>query len=77
MSGIEFISGLGEKSVADIKIYNANQIGGNYTVISTGKSKIMIDYGQTLPGSSDEQEEFDWENDSVDAVFLRIIMETM
>ena len=70
MSGIEFISGLGEKSVADIKIYNANQIGGNYTVISTGKSKIMIDYGQALPGASEEQEEFDWENDSVDAVFF-------
>lgn len=56
--------------MADIKIYNANQIGGNYTVIATEKAKIMIDYGQSLPGSKAEQEEFDWKNDSVDAVFF-------
>lgn len=56
--------------MADIKIYNANQIGGNYTVISAGKAKIMIDYGQALPGTLMKQEEFDWENDTVDAVFF-------
>lgn len=56
--------------MAEIKIYNRNQIGGNYTVISCNGTKIMIDYGQALPGSTIEQEEFDWENDSVDAVFF-------
>ena len=30
----------------------------------------MIDYGQALPGSKTEQETFDWENDTVDAVFF-------
>ncbi len=56
--------------MAGIKIYNANQIGGNYTVISTGKARIMIDYGQSLPGATAKQEEFDWEKDRVDAVFF-------
>ncbi len=56
--------------MADIKIYNANQIGGNYTVISANGTKIMIDYGQALPGSVMEQEDFDWGNDTVDAVFF-------
>ena len=56
--------------MTDIKIYNANQIGGNYTVLATNKAKIMIDYGQALPGTRAEQEEFDWENDTVDAVFF-------
>lgn len=44
--------------MADIKIYNANQIGGNFTVISTGKTKIMIDYEQALPGSTEEQMQY-------------------
>jgi len=56
--------------MAEIKIYNANQIGGNYTVISYNGKKIMIDYGQALPGAKGEQEEFDWKNDRVDAVFF-------
>ena len=54
----------------DIKIYNAQQIGGCFTVIKTSKSKIMIDYGLALPGAKAEQEEFDWLQDSVDAVFI-------
>ena len=56
--------------MAEIKIYNRNQIGGNFTVISCNGKKIMIDYGQALPGSKMEQEDFDWENDTVDAVFF-------
>ena len=54
----------------DIKVYNAEQIGGCFTVITTGKAKIMIDYGLSLPGAKAEQEDFDWENDTVDAVFI-------
>jgi len=54
----------------DIKVYNAEQIGGCFTVITTGKAKIMIDYGLALPGAKAEQEDFDWEHDTVDAVFI-------
>lgn len=54
----------------DIKVYNAEQIGGCFTVITTGKAKIMIDYGLSLPGAKAEQEDFDWEHDTVDAVFI-------
>lgn len=54
----------------DIKIYNAKQIGGCFTVIQSEQAKIMIDYGQILPGTKSRQEEFDWENDTVDAVFI-------
>jgi len=56
--------------MVDIKIYNANQIGGNYTIISCNRNKIMIDYGQALLGYTGEREEFDWQNDTVDAVFF-------
>ena len=56
--------------MVDIKIYNANQIGGNYTIISCNGTKIMIDYGQALPGFTGEREEFDWQKDTVDAVFF-------
>lgn len=54
----------------DIKVYNAEQIGGCFTVITTSKAKIMIDYGQALPGTKAQQEDFDWEHDTVDAVFI-------
>ena len=54
----------------DIKVYNAEQIGGCFTVITTAKAKIMIDYGLPLPGAKAEQEDFDWEHDTVDAVFI-------
>lgn len=56
--------------MSDIKIYNPNQIGGNYTVISACRTKIIIDYGQALSGSKAEQENFDWEDDTVDAVLF-------
>lgn len=54
----------------DIKVYNAAQIGGCFTVITTSKAKIMVDYGLPLPGAKAEQEDFDWEHDTVDAVFI-------
>lgn len=54
----------------DIRVYNANQIGGCFTVITTETARIMIDYGQALPGSDSVQEEFDWEKDRIDAVFI-------
>lgn len=47
-------------------MYNAEQIGGCLTVITTSKAKIMIDYGLPLPGAKAEQEDFDWEHDTVD-----------
>lgn len=56
--------------MADIKIFNAKQIGANYTVVSCDDKKVMIDYGQSLPGNNVMQEDFDWENDTVDAVFF-------
>ena len=48
--------------MAEVKIYNGNQIGGCITVISSKKAKIMIDFGENLPGAeSVEENEFDWE----------------
>lgn len=57
--------------MTDIKIYQGNQIGGCITVISTDAAKIVIDFGESLPGSEIvENIEFDWENENVDAVFF-------
>ncbi len=54
----------------DIKIYNANQIGGCFTLIKTKQANILIDYGQALPGSKEQQELLDWENNPIEAVFI-------
>ena len=54
----------------DNKVYTAEQIGGGVTVITTSEAKIMIDYGLPLPGAKAEQEDFDWKQDTVDAVFI-------
>ncbi len=57
--------------MTDIKIYQGNQIGGCITVIATDTSKIVIDFGEALPGAEIvENIEFDWENEKVDAVFF-------
>lgn len=57
--------------MADIKIYQGNQIGGCITVISSASSKIVIDFGENLPGSKRiENIEFDWEKEKIDAVFF-------
>lgn len=55
----------------NIDIKQANQIGGCITIISTDKTKIVIDFGENLPGSkATENAEFDWERENVDAVFF-------
>ena len=54
-----------------INIKQANQIGGCITIISTDKSKIVIDFGENLPGSKEAKNaEFDWDKENVDAVFF-------
>ena len=56
---------------ANVEVYQGNQIGGCITMISTDKTKIVIDYGENLPGAEKESPiEFDWENEKVDAVFF-------
>lgn len=57
--------------MTDIKIYQGNQIGGCITVISTDAAKIVIDFGESLPGAEIvENIDFDWKNEKVDAVFF-------
>lgn len=54
-----------------IRIYNGNQIGGCITIISTRQAKIVIDYGEQLPGSRNTSNyEIDWEKEQVDAVLF-------
>ena len=56
---------------ANIEVFQGNQIGGCITVISTKKTKIVIDYGENLPGAEKEDIiKFDWEKEKVDAVFF-------
>ncbi|MCQ2749563.1 MAG: MBL fold metallo-hydrolase, partial [Clostridia bacterium] len=58
-----------------VDVFNGDQIGGCVTVIKTevdGKvHRIMIDYGESLPGS-DNSEPFNypWDTEPVDAVFF-------
>ncbi len=55
----------------NVIIHNGNQIGGCVTVISTESTKIMIDFGQSLPGSSSDADvDFDWVKEKIDAVFF-------
>lgn len=57
--------------MTDIKIHQGNQIGGCITVISTDTAKIVIDFGESLPGAEvTENIDFDWEVEKVDAVFF-------
>lgn len=56
---------------ANIIVHQGDQIGGCITVISTDKTKIVIDYGENLPGAEKESNiDFDWEHENVDAVFF-------
>ena len=56
---------------ANIKVYQENQIGGCITVINTEDTKIVIDFGESLPGCEVEEEyDFDWDKEKVDAVFF-------
>jgi len=55
----------------EIKIHRGNQIGGCITEISTGTTRILIDFGEELPGSRNEKPfEFPWDDRKVDAVFF-------
>ncbi len=57
---------------ANIKVYQENQIGGCITVINTEDTKIVIDFGESLPGCEVEEEyDFDWDKEKVDAVFFK------
>ncbi len=57
--------------MTDIRIFQGNQIGGCITVISTNKTKIVIDFGENLPGAEKKSNiEFDWKKEKVDAVFF-------
>lgn len=58
--------------MAEVKIYNGNQIGGCITVISSEKAKVMIDFGENLPGAEmiETENQFDWESEKIDAVFF-------
>ena len=57
--------------MTEIKIYQGNQIGGCITVISTDETRIVIDFGESLPGAEIvENIDFGWENENVDAVFF-------
>ena len=56
--------------MTDMKVYNGNQIGGCITVISSSKAKVMIDFGENLPGAEAADPAFDWEAERVDAVLF-------
>lgn len=57
--------------MTEIKIYRGNQIGGCITEIRTGSTCILIDFGEELPGSGNEEAfAFPWEKRKVDAVFF-------
>lgn len=56
----------------EIRVLRGNQIGGCVVLISTGKAKICIDYGENLPGQEGEEKTapLDWEAEKVDGVFF-------
>ena len=62
-----------------IKVIGQNQIGGCVVLISTGQSKICIDFGENLPGQQGKAKraKINWNEEMVDAVFLLIIMGTI
>lgn len=54
-----------------IRIFQGHQIGGCITEISTSNTKIIIDFGESLPGSEEVSNiEYDFEKEKVDAVFF-------
>lgn len=57
--------------MTDVKVFKNDQIGGNVTMITTERAKIIIDYGEDLPGNeAHENFSIDWKNEKVDAVFF-------
>lgn len=57
-----------------IKIYRGHQIGGCVVVITTGSTKIVIDFGSNLPGNEEKEElsiqGLTYGEPDVDAVFF-------
>ena len=54
-----------------IKIYQGHQIGGCITEISSETNKIVIDFGESLAGSTDKSNiDYDFKKEKVDAVFF-------
>lgn len=55
-----------------IKVIGQNQIGGCVVLISTGQSKICIDFGENLPGQQGKAKraKINWNEEMVDAVFF-------
>ncbi len=55
-----------------IKVIGQNQIGGCVVLISTGQSKICIDFGENLPGQQGKAKraKINWNEKMVDAVFF-------
>ena len=56
--------------MTDIKVYNGNQIGGCITVVSSPAGRVMIDFGENLPGAEAADLTLDWMAESVDAVLF-------
>lgn len=56
--------------LTDIKIYRGHQIGGCITVLFDGKTTVVIDMGESLPGTVEESTDFDPGKDKIDAVFF-------
>lgn len=59
----------------NIRICQGNQIGGCVTIITYtgngGTIRLMVDYGQSLPGSEvTEDFKYDWKNEPVDGVLF-------
>ena len=55
----------------DIKILQGHQIGGCITIISSNTTRIVIDFGESLPGAeSNKNVDFDWDKEKIDAVFF-------
>ena len=57
--------------MTDILALNNNQIGGCITIITTSEARIVIDYGENLPGFEESEKiSIDWDIVPVDAVLF-------
>ena len=54
-----------------VEILQGHQIGGCITIISTEQMKLVIDFGESLPGTDNVSNvDFDWQNENVSGVFF-------
>ncbi|MBQ5731748.1 MAG: MBL fold metallo-hydrolase, partial [Selenomonadaceae bacterium] len=54
-----------------VEILQGHQIGGCITIISTEQTKLVIDFGESLPGTDNVSNvDFDWQNENVSGVFF-------